>query len=403
MAHLSDNWSKFIGEQNKKLDIKAKTSSVKEFIVNNRQAIKFGYHVAKTATDYLSKPNPFTVIRSTMHAAMELTSDISYGFVDYFSVSNRWKPLFKNANSTVNKMVGIELHNHPSRNITFKNSGALNCQIHTMPSGVEVGCVENAGSVYLYTNATAERRNETMKFLIDEIVKKLDSNVFQLSKETRDGEGGGGYVALFAATTNPQSSGSADEFVKHYRRAFDMGMKRSVIFYGPPGTGKSSLAHQIVHQLGLRTLVYNDRETNDATTFMFCVDQLNIEAVLLDDFDQTSSAKLLGMLEQLNKKCKLVIGLANTTKDFHLAVIRPRRFDEMVLIDAMDESVVKNVLGDISEEYFERVKNWPIAFIEELVSRSKLHPRSEMQVHFDELKRRCEKQLKIFGVGIDDD
>jgi ATP-dependent 26S proteasome regulatory subunit len=50
------------------------------------------------------------------------------------------------------------------------------------------------------------------------------------------------------------------------------------------------------------------------------------------------------------------------------ALLRPGRIDELILIDKMDEEVVKHVLGEYVDGY-DLVKDWPIAFINEYVVR----------------------------------
>ena len=65
---------------------------------------------------------------------------------------------------------------------------------------------------------------------------------------------------------------------------------------------------------------------------------------------------------------KLVVVTVNNRRKLDTALLRPGRIDELLLVDKMDEEVVRHVLGDCTDG-FELVKDWPIAFINEYVIR----------------------------------
>jgi hypothetical protein len=66
----------------------------------------------------------------------------------------------------------------------------------------------------------------------------------------------------------------------------------------------------------------------------------------------------------------------------------------IVKVDALDSQVVKSVLGDLSTEYFTLVKHWPIAYINELVTRSVLISDPKLlKKDYNELEQRVKKQL----------
>jgi hypothetical protein len=131
---------------------------------------------------------------------------------------------------------------------------------------------------------------------------------------------------------------------------------------------------------------------------MFIVEKFGIDCIIYEDFDQaTNTHKLLSVLDQMHRKVKLMIGLVNTMKDFHPAVLRPRRFDEWDKIDAMEPQIVATSLGDLNAAYYEKVKNWPIAYIDELAVRAKLHPAEDLDKHFAELNERVARQLNLLS------
>ncbi len=159
-----------------------------------------------------------------------------------------------------------------------------------------------------------------------------------------------------------------------------------------------TLSQTIVSKLNLRTLKFRFNGNYNYNFFQFIIKNFNIDAVILDDFDQIdNSHQLLELMEMLHRETKLVIALVNSLYDFHPALLRPGRIDEIRKIDSLEECVVKELLGDLFDKYNEKVRQWPVAYINELVARSKILTEEELDASLEELTERVAAQLISLG------
>lgn len=192
----------------------------------------------------------------------------------------------------------------------------------------------------------------------------------------------------------PMPSKKASELAAYMkRRCIDAGVNTSVMFYGPPGTGKSTMARAVIQELNLRSLRIRveDIPTLGNGTIIEAIDTFQPTAIILDDLDRSHAQDtLLEMMSFLQKKVPLVVATVNNMNNLDEAILRPGRFDELVLVDAMDEDVVKKMLGDYVDG-FEFVKAWPIVFINEYVKRRRFMDASETESSMKELAERVER------------
>lgn len=198
---------------------------------------------------------------------------------------------------------------------------------------------------------------------------------------------------------NSKSSKKADEYSKYLNRCIDAGVSRSVMLYGPPGTGKSTMARTIVENLNLRSLRIRVEDVSgiENGTLYEAISIFKPESVILDDFDRTrEQSSLLETLEFFQRHVKLVIATVNNMSRLDDALLRPGRFDELVLVDKMDGDVVKILLGEYVDG-FDAVKDWPIAFILEYVKRRKFMLPNEAEASMLELSQR------VKGIVINDE
>lgn len=188
-------------------------------------------------------------------------------------------------------------------------------------------------------------------------------------------------------------SEKATEYSTYLKKCFNAGVSRSVMLYGPPGTGKSTMARALVNNLNLRSFrirIEDISNLNNSTLF----EAINIfepQAVILDDFDRADSqASLLETLEFFQRHVKLVVATVNNKNNLDEALLRPGRFDELIFVDKMDESVVKLILGEFKDGY-EDVKDWPVAFIQEYVKRRKFMSPNDVKKSMEELAKRIKR------------
>ncbi len=192
-------------------------------------------------------------------------------------------------------------------------------------------------------------------------------------------------------TFNPMPSALASEYTTYLKRAIDAEVGRSIMFYGPPGTGKSTVARTLVKSLNLRSLRIRIEDISgiDNGTIFEAVNIFKPEAVILDDFDRAhNQEQLLETLEFFQRHVKLVIATVNNRRNLDQALLRPGRFDELILVKYMDVAVIKSVLGEDNIDVFDTVKEWPIAFIQELIARRRFMSKTEAVKSLTELAQR---------------
>jgi hypothetical protein len=373
--------------------LKQKALVAQELLIRHRSKVEAATSMARAFNDLAISRSPAALIHGAFEAVGMLSKLNTNYAADYFSVKNRWAHIY---DARMYGMFLPILKEFPRRSIKFENDNGDN-GIFSLPMG-EIAFLrgenhwKNETGLYYRGSSTTEA---VSSFLVDALLKSINTKLIA----ARAGEDWDDPVMVFPEPCDYHSSSKLKELVAHIQHSFELGKNRSIMFYGPPGTGKSSLSQSLVKDLDLSTLVYkNTGSWNDRDNLVFLLKQFKSQAVILDDFDQIlDTNQYLKVLELLNKQTKLVIGLANSMKDFHPALLRPGRFDELVLIDTIDEPIIKQVLGNLSKAYLKKVRKWPIAYINELVSRSKLYPKSELEKHFTELDGRVNRQLEDLG------
>lgn len=149
---------------------------------------------------------------------------------------------------------------------------------------------------------------------------------------------------------------------------------RSMLFYGPPGSGKSNLVKSICSQLKLKTIRINNMSELSTDTTAEILRLFNPDAVILEDIDNINVkdiSELLDKVENFNKRQKMTFATANQVSQLDNALLRPGRFDETVEIKHLDRKVILDLVGN-DEVIYEIVKEFPAAFIMEVMKRVKI-------------------------------
>lgn len=190
-------------------------------------------------------------------------------------------------------------------------------------------------------------------------------------------------------TPTPLAKAYADDIQDYIR----YGICRSVLFYGPPGSGKSNLVKNICFQLGLRTIRINNISQLSTDTVSEIIRIFNPDAIILEDIDNVPSrdiSQLLDKIENFSKKHKLLFATANKLSKLDNAVIRPERFDQTHRIFSLEKEVALELVNHDNETY-ELVKDWPAAFITELMKRIKVKGATHAFANMSDLVDRIQK------------
>lgn len=155
------------------------------------------------------------------------------------------------------------------------------------------------------------------------------------------------------------------------------GRTRVVMLAGPPGSGKSTVARALARRVVA--------EWPDATTLRVPVSDLRqlpasaVEAVLehvrpdvllLDDVERClDDAGLLDMLEACHGRQRLVVATCNDPRQLSPAARRPRRVDDVWVVDGVGDELAARLLGPARADLVARVARWPVAYVEELIDR----------------------------------
>jgi hypothetical protein len=163
-------------------------------------------------------------------------------------------------------------------------------------------------------------------------------------------------LAVDGEAAPPQASAQVLGLVEQLRRELPHG-PRSVLLYGPTGSGKTAASRQIVERLASTTLVATSDMLVGSTQCRLAFDLLGQwapESVVIDDIDRATStaegdAELLAGLSRLRGTCRLIVATANTTRVMSGALLRPGRFDHVLRVDSIDESVARSMLPHVPE------------------------------------------------------
>lgn len=337
------------------------------------------------------KDTPPSILSGTAWAVIDIVKAAHFeGYYSLVSAKKGYLNLTHKSTNIAFLFIDV-LELFPHKTIKFLDNSHL--LKYTLPIGdVYLYTYTNGNNkeYYLYYCKHQIARKQLLDFLSEQKIKMLNSKFILLSKETEQSA-----YAITALQPVPKSSQLAVDKLAHIKKFIGAGMNRSILLYGPPGTGKTTLALTLLKELEYKTLVFNaSYKVGAANIIDYVVDVFGIEAIVIDDFDQLNSSNdKLELLESLNKRLKVVIGVANSLKEFHPALLRPGRFDEVVLISELDKECITGVLGKRGLHFYEQVKHWPIAYIQELSKRATFLSDEELPSHIDELNKRVTRQL----------
>jgi adenylate kinase family enzyme len=358
-------------------------SKIKFYLTLHRDKIKAVAEIVRSIAEFAITNSKFSLISGGVAGVEKL---FSLGVNDprvLFSPTNNWipitsyEPIHNLFFSTINRLEG--------KRLPFEYYDA---KMFTTPHGDIVAIYDRYDNGNVLILAEKDKHKGILKFLGDKKIEELNSQYLSLDEINTDKNLSQLILAPFSLKSIP--SQRSQEFISEIERSLEKGIHRSFMFYGLPGTGKTTLSQTIIDHFKFRTLKIRPKDSLKLPYFVEILDLLKIEAVILDDFDQIEMTDdLLEFLEIVNNKLKLTIGIANILEGFDPAVLRPGRFDEVVKVEELEETTIKELLGELTESCFDRVRHWPIAYIKELVKQYQLNPQ-KLEEKFADLQTRIE-------------
>lgn len=350
-------------------------------LVRYKDVIKTLSEVANSIANFSVTKSKFSLVNGVFLGLEGLLNLKSSDPQNFFSASNGWFPLTEHTpihglfSSCIAKLEGKRLPFDYDDVKLFTTSAGQFVMIRDRytPNSVTILC-------------ESKNRTQILNFLGERKIQELNSKFFTLDEITNDHSAQ--QLLLTPLPLYSIKSPRAEHIVGETEKAFKVGINRSVMLYGLPGTGKTTLSHTLVSHFGLRTLKLHPSGSLKLPYFLELLEALQIEALILDDFDQVEpDEKILEFLEIVNSRLKLVIGISNVLEGFDPAILRPGRFDEIIKVEEVEEITVREILGNLFDTYCNKVKTWPIAYIKELKKQEMLNP-DKLEEKFKDLSQR---------------
>lgn len=343
--------------------------------------------VASNLADAAAKPTPFNVIKCGLNIWRTMNDNQVYA-EEYFSPD--WCAPF---NECFNDFIVSVLEDLPCK--VIKTSEEERLIKIAQVKGEEIGWILHTTQGEIQgVYVRKDRKEEARAALKQAQWEKVQHRYIVMEKIP----GKGDYSESIHFTKDEDIVGlqskKADEYSKYLKRCMDAGVARTILFYGPPGTGKSTIARALADRLDLRTLRIRVEDIGnfDNTVIFEAIDIFKPDAIILDDLDRAmQQTHLLETMDRFHKHIKLVFATVNHQEQLDDALLRPGRFDEIVKIRRLDDVVIKNVLGEVNAHMFDKVKDWPVAFVQEYVTRRRFMDEEEALRACKELQRRVDK------------
>ena len=260
---------------------------------------------------------------------------------------------------------------------------------------------------------TGQSRDESVGRMGRSVWETLKSSRATLSSSESDEDRK--FLKIVAAepdTLFPSVKG--DQTYERMKKFLDKGYHRSVFVVGDPGVGKSALLKYMASLHGgfLLRINLGDLGRLDGGTIARVAEILRPSALIIDDFDRfvmgehgynergrasADAAALLDPIERINKAVPLFMVSANFSEEITEAMLRPERFDEVIIIRELDPAIYARLLPDAPDKVIAELKRIkaPVAYVEELRKRVDVLGYPEASKEMQTLLKRARVVLRL--------
>ena len=371
----------------------------RNYLFINKHYISAGLGLAKSLTAFATNNNPLSFIEGGFNLLTNVSQLGNTTREEFFAPERGWKQLVSTSwkQKPMFDIFSSVLENRPYTVINY-GSNLSSLMYDDKVYDFSFGSIGQCQHTIYYKSKT-KSYDDIWAWFLDKKLEALNSKFYSLNTKMEKTDRWSSSISydLCAEEPNAISSEKSEYYTKYLNSYLDKGINRSIIFLGAPGTGKTTLIQTILKNTNLTSFKFRyDAYTTDLNSIKYLLQALKVEALILDDFDQGSNGTfLLEFLEWANRNIKLTLASSNSLKTVHPAIVRPGRFAEVIEVNEIDDTLLKILLGDRYDSLKDKVNKWPVAYVNELITRLKIHDDLNEEVVVKELNDRVEKALSI--------